>query len=60
MSSRCSPVNPAPVGRVADSGYLLRPPHAVEKVNSGAIQPLVSAGRRQYRVEHSSVLLATN
>jgi hypothetical protein len=32
----------------------------VEKVNSGAIQPLVTAGRRQYRFEHFSVLLATN
>jgi hypothetical protein len=41
-------------------GTFLRPPHAVEKLNSGAIQPLVTAGRRQYRVEHFSVLLATN
>jgi hypothetical protein len=32
----------------------------VEKVKAGAIQPLVTAGRRQYRFEHFSVLLATN
>lgn len=61
MSSRCSRVNPA-TGHpyVADPMRLLRLHDAVEKVNSGAIKPLVTEGRGEYRFDHFSLLLAAN
>jgi hypothetical protein len=61
MPSPCSRVNPAPASRMWPTpGYLLRPHQAVEKVNSGAIPPRVTAGRRQHRFEHFSPSLAMN
>ncbi len=45
---------------VADPVYLLRLHDAVEKVNSGAIKPLVTEGRREYHFDHFSLLLAPN
>lgn len=45
---------------VAEPAYLLRLHDAVEKVNSGAIKPLVIEGRREYRFDHFSLLLAPN
>jgi hypothetical protein len=37
---------------VADPVHLLRLHDAVEKVNSGAIKPRVTEGRREYRFDH--------
>ena len=45
---------------VADPGHLLRLHDAVEKVKSGAIKPRVTEGRREYRFDHFSLLLAAN
>jgi glyoxylase-like metal-dependent hydrolase (beta-lactamase superfamily II) len=45
---------------VADPAYLLRLHDAVEKVNSGAIKPLVTDARHEYRFDHFSLLLAPN
>jgi glyoxylase-like metal-dependent hydrolase (beta-lactamase superfamily II) len=45
---------------VADPAYLLRLHDAVEKVNSRAIKPVVTEGRREYRFDHFSLLLAPN
>jgi hypothetical protein len=41
---------------VADPGHLLRLHDAVEKVESGAIKPRVTAGRREYRFDRFSLL----
>jgi hypothetical protein len=40
--------------------HLLRLHDAVEKVNSGAIKPLATEGRGEYRFDHFSLLLAAN
>jgi hypothetical protein len=45
---------------VADPVHLLRLHDAVEKVNSVAIKPRVTEGRREYRFDHFSLLLAAN
>ena len=61
MPSRYSPVNPALASPyVAAPVYFLRLHDAVEKVNSGAIKPLVTEDRREYRFGHFSLLLAPN
>jgi hypothetical protein len=61
MSSRCSRREPrAGQPYVANPVHLLRLHDAVEKVNSGAIKPRVTEGRREYRCDHVSLLLAPN
>lgn len=45
---------------VADSSYLLQLVDAVQKVQSGAVNPKVSGGRREYSFQGFSFLLAIN
>jgi hypothetical protein len=52
MSSRFSREPRAGQPYVADPVRLLRLHDAVEKVNSGAIKPRVTEGRREYRFDH--------
>jgi len=42
----------------ADPAYLLQLQEAVEKVHSGATKPAITEGRREYRFDHFSLLLA--
>ena len=61
MSSRCSRrERRAGQLHVADPVHPLRLYDAVEKVNSEAIKARVTEGRREYRCDHVSLLLAPN